>query len=98
MAVYDSLPGAFGALLPGEVDVVAALHKAGADVLQRARLDDRIRIAGAPLRTARHVVALARKRAELLPAVDDALAAMQADGTMTALLTAWNIIPPAPPP
>lgn len=77
---------------------MVALHKAGADVLQRARLDDRIRIAGAPLRTGRHMVALARKRAELLPAADDALAAMQADGTMTALLTAWNILPPAPPP
>ncbi|NVK60901.1 MAG: transporter substrate-binding domain-containing protein, partial [Rhodobacteraceae bacterium] len=77
---------------------MVALHKAGAVFLQRARLDDRIRIAGAPLRSGRHVVALARKRAELLPAVDDALAAMQADGTMTALLTAWNILPPAPPP
>jgi len=76
VAVYDSLPGAFGALLPGEVDVVVALRKAGAVFLQRARLDDRIRIAGAPLRSERHVVALARKRAELLPAVDDALAAM----------------------
>lgn len=96
--LYDSLPGAFGALLLGEVDGVVALHKAGADFLQRSRLDYRIRIAGAPLRTERHVVALARDHAELLPAVDDALAAMQADGTLTALLTAWNMIPPAPPP
>ncbi|MBT9384357.1 transporter substrate-binding domain-containing protein [Pseudooceanicola sp. CBS1P-1] len=89
---------AFGALLMGQVDGVVALHKAALDTLSRAGLEQDVRIAGEPLQLVSHYVALAPGRAALLPRINAAIAAMQADGTLQKLLVTWNMVRPAPVP
>ncbi|WP_168161449.1 substrate-binding periplasmic protein, partial [Oceanicola sp. S124] len=88
----------FGALLLGEVDAAVALQKAGLDSLQAARLDHLVRLATPPLQVLTHHVALHRSRADLMPRINEAIAALEASGKMEALRLQWNMTRPDPVP
>ncbi|EBA06495.1 transporter substrate-binding domain-containing protein [Sagittula stellata] len=98
VVTFDTVSSAFAALLVGQVDGVVTLHKAAVDFLRKARLDYRIRIAGEPLRSEPHYIALSPDRADLMPRINRAIDDMRADGTLSDLLQWWNMIPPEPAP
>ena len=89
---------AFAALLSGRVDGVVTTHKIALDVLERMRLEQRVRVAGPPLGSEDHVVALHDGRAYLMPAIDAALGRLSDSGALHDLLVRWNMVPPAPVP
>ncbi|WP_425101584.1 transporter substrate-binding domain-containing protein [Tropicibacter sp. S64] len=95
---FDDPSAAFAALLVGQVDGVVALHKIGADFLQKSRLDYRIQVVEPPLRTEAIHVVLSPDKADLMPRVNAALNAMIVSGEMEQLLRRWNMIAPEPAP
>ncbi|MBR9765426.1 MAG: transporter substrate-binding domain-containing protein [Rhodobacteraceae bacterium] len=95
---YPGPRALFGALLIGEVDAAVALQKAGLDTLQAARLDHLVRLVGAPLQVVSHHVVLHESRAELMPRINAAIAALEASGEMDRLRLKWNMTRPDPVP
>lgn len=90
---HATLGGAFAALLARQVDAVSAVHKAGLDFLQAAQIENRVRIIEPPLQEQPHFVALNPEFDDLMPAINQALADMRADGALDVLLRRWNFTP-----
>lgn len=89
---------AFMALLLGRIDGVVTVHRVASNFLGRAKLDYRVRTAGAPLQFVDHVVALHESRADLLPKINAALRVLAVRGDLEEMLVRWNMVAPEPVP
>ncbi|QRF65212.1 transporter substrate-binding domain-containing protein [Ponticoccus alexandrii] len=95
---YPDFGAALGALLFGQIDGLVAVYPGVMGVLRANGLEAEVRRLGPALATTRHVVALHDSRADLMPRVQEALDAMEADGTLAGLRRKWAMDVPAPPP
>lgn len=86
------------ALISGEVDGILLPNPAAVSISRRAGVDDRIRFAGPVLREVERVIALHESRADLLPAVNAAIAQMEADGRLADLRRRYFLEIPASQP
>lgn len=95
---YGSIELAFIDLLTGKVDAVIAPEAAIYTFARDADVDARIGFFGAPTRQITRHVALHESRADLLPAINEVIARLHADGRLAALLDRYGITVPPPPP
>jgi signal transduction histidine kinase len=98
VTAYPDFGAALGALLFGQIDGLVAIYPGVMGVLRANGLEAEVRRLGAALDTTDHVVALHRSRAALMPRLQEALDAMEADGTLPRLRRKWDIEVPAPAP
>ncbi|MGZ2259957.1 transporter substrate-binding domain-containing protein [Roseobacter sp. A03A-229] len=95
---FDSPQAALMELLTGRVDALLlpppTVHRLARD----AGVDGRIRFIGEPLMVASRHVALHQSRADLMPAINEAIARMDADGRLEELRKRYSIRLPLPPP
>lgn len=95
---YKSPQEAIFDLLSDKVDAVLLPPPVVYGLARDAGFDGRITFVGEPLLKSTRHVALHESRAELLPAINDALKRMEADGRLQNLREIYNISVPAPPP
>lgn len=98
VATYGTPQEAVVDLLSGKVDAVLLPPPIVYGIARDAGVDGRITFIGEPLREAKRFVALHESRAELMPAINAAIARMEADGRLEALRQRYNINVPPPPP
>ncbi|MEM6664528.1 MAG: transporter substrate-binding domain-containing protein [Pseudomonadota bacterium] len=85
-------------LLRGSVDGVVASDTVTLADARQLRLDHRIAAVGAPLRSFDRVVAVDRAHADLMPAINAAIADLEADGTLAHLRQIFGAEAPTAPP
>ncbi|MEO1689311.1 MAG: transporter substrate-binding domain-containing protein, partial [Pseudomonadota bacterium] len=85
-------------LISGDLDAVLNTNPSAFELARRAGLDHRIAFVDPPVRTVVRVVALHDSRADLLPAIDAAIARLEEDGRLEALRRKHFIELPAPEP
>ncbi|WP_186827006.1 transporter substrate-binding domain-containing protein [Shimia ponticola] len=95
---FVTTPAAEMGLLLGQVDGLLVPNAAVYDIARKSGTDGRIRFVGDPIRSFERVVALHESRADLMPAINDAIARIEADGRLEALRQQYGITVPPPPP
>ena len=95
---YASPQEAVIALLAAKVDAVLLPPPVVYGIALEAGFDGRIAFIGDPLQSATRHIALHESRAALMPAINAAIARMEADGRLEALRQRYVINVPPPPP
>lgn len=95
---FASPDGAVMALLAGELDGVLAPNPTLFARARAAEFDGKIKFRDPPVREIDRVVALHESRADLMPAINAAIARMTADGRLAALRAKYFIDLPKPAP
>ncbi len=96
--VFDTPEAALFSLLKGKVDAILIPEPVAFSMAREAGVDQRITFAGEPLRTFTRHVAIHQSRADLLDAVNAAIARMDKDGRLQQLRETYFLDAPAPPP
>lgn len=98
MVAFENSRAALMDLLSGRIDGVLFPNPGLVNVSRDAQIDDRIAFVGPLLDQVQRVVVLDRSRADLLPAVNAAIARMEADGRLEDLRRRYFLqTPPAAP-
>jgi len=84
---YDDDPTKYQDLRVGRIDAILVDRLAALDLVKKTK--DTLAVAGEPFSRQEAGVALRKDNQDLLKAVDDAIAAMQKDGTLKALSEKW---------
>lgn len=95
---FETAEAALVALLAGTVDALLMPPPVAYDLARGIELDGRITFVGEPLRETTRHVALHESRADLMPAINEALARMEADGRLPALRRRYSLEVPPPAP
>ena len=95
---FGVIATAFVRFMQGDVDGLLIPEGAAYELAHSLLLDHRIVAVGEPVVSIDRVVLLHKSKAELMPALDAAIAALEADGTLSAIRARYFAsFPPAPP-
>ena len=97
MVPYGSAEAAIMGLMTKHVDAFVFPEPIVYEISRTASLDGRIKFVGEPLRITDRVVALNKNRADLLNAINKAIAKLEHDGTLEDLRARYKITVPPPP-
>lgn len=95
---YEQMALALVHLLQGRLDGLLVPEGPMLALTRTLQLDHRVQAIGKPLLVYDRVVALSKRHADLLPAINDAIADMEADGTLDRIRSAYQMGVPPPPP
>ena len=95
---YQNVEAALIALLAGNVDALLIPPATVFKTAREAGLDHRIVFAGNAIRDTPRFVALHESRADLMPAINQAISRLRKNGRLEELLQSYAIKVPAPPP
>ncbi|MBF9033160.1 transporter substrate-binding domain-containing protein [Rhodobacterales bacterium HKCCE2091] len=95
---YTDHVSAFAALIAGQVDGVIVADARASQTLRSTGFDRLIRPTFPAVLTIETFVALNRDHADLAPAIEEAIATLDASGELSRLRARWLMIPPVPVP
>ena len=95
---FSSTEQAIIHLMIGDVDAVLTPNPTVFEIARQAGLDHRLRFLDPPIQEFDRVVSVHESRADLLPAINAAIARMETDGRLAALRERYFLVLPEPPP
>lgn len=95
---FANVDSAIISLLAGEIDGVLSVNAVLYDRVRDSKVDDLIGFIDPPIVQANRIVVLHKSQSELLPAINKAIAKMEADGRLAALRAKYFVKLPEPAP